>query len=224
MPISVGQSIHEGEKLEAVIKLVNASFQQCTILVDDTVQRHTIAIDRTSEPQELYEEAFELGDQWLIRNQTTLAQLKIPHQIARWNDWVEHVDFSTKLSQVKALYQENQFYKDAIHVNVDEFLTRFFGRRDCHRIDMERAFNLCLDYLFEECAVMCLWTDGEYNFELYPSGRNQAMSATYEMLIEPYFPNYLRPVAVRFKKYLKQNLFQPQFIRAKEYLENMSYG
>lgn len=48
---------------------------------------------------------------------------------------------------------------------------------------------------------MCLWTEKAYDFELYPSGRNKAMAATYLHLIKPHYPDYLRAVALRFKKY-----------------------
>lgn len=214
MPISVGQSIHEWKKFEAVIKLVDASFKQCTILVDDTVQRHTIAIDKFKEPQDLYTDALELGNQWLIRNEEIYSQLKIPYQVIRWDDWLRHNDFKTQLVRINRLYSENLVYKTAIHANINEFLTRFLARVDCNQIDSGRAFRLCLNYLLEECAVMLLWTHKHYDFELYPSGRNQAMGATYEMLIKPYFPNYLRPVAVRFKKYPRQDISKNQSIKS----------
>jgi hypothetical protein len=48
---------------------------------------------------------------------------------------------------------------------------------------------------------MCLWIEKSYDFEVYPSGRNKAMAATYEHLIKNKHPNILRPVALRFKKY-----------------------
>lgn len=214
MPISVGQSVHEGKKFEAVIKLVDKSFKQCAILIDDTVQRHTIAIDKFKEPQDLYTDALELGNQWLIRNEGIYSQLKIPYQIIRWDDWLRHNDFKMQLARVNRLYSENLVYKTAIHANINEFLTRFLSKIDCSKIDSNRAFQLCLNYLLEECAVMLLWTHGHYDFELYPNGRNQAMGATYEILIKPYFPSYLRSVAVRFKKYPRQNIFQNQSIKS----------
>lgn len=201
MPISVGQSVHESEKFSAVIKLVNASFKTCTILVDDSVQRHTLAIYSQLEPQDLYDDALELGQQWLLRNQNRYSQLTIPYQILRWDDWLKHPDFENHLVRVHRFYCDNQQYKEAIHKNVDDFLTRYLGRDMIFALDMERSVRLCVDYLLEECAVMCLWTHGKYHFELYPSGRNPAMAATYDMLIKPRYSEYLRSVAIRFKKY-----------------------
>lgn len=201
MPISVGQAVHENEKFTAVVKLVNASFKTCTILVDDSVQRHTLAICSELDPDALYDDALALGQQWLLRNQIRYAELTIPYQILRWDDWLKHPDFEMQLERVRRFYSDNLQYRASIHQNVDDFLTRYLGRESSPFWDKQRSVRLCIDYLLEECAVMCLWTHGEYHFELYPSGRNQAMRATYEMLIKPQFPEHLRSVAVRFKKY-----------------------
>lgn len=216
MPISVGQSVHESEKFSAVIKLVNASFKACTILVDDSVQRHTLAINSQLEPQDLYDDALELGQQWLLRNQKRYSQLTIPYQILRWDDWLRHPDFENHLGRVRRFYCSNQQYKESIHKNVDDFLTRYLGRNESPALDMQRSVRLCVDYLLEECAVMCLWTHGKYNFELYPHGRNQAMVATYDMLIKPQSPEYLRSVAIRFKKYPGINVAKPMSVELNE--------
>lgn len=201
MPISVGQAIHEGAKFEAVIKLINNSFKQCTILVDDSVQRHTIGIINHSSPEELYQLAVAEGDAWLKRNKMAYNQLTIPFDIMRWDDWYNSPNYINSHLRVQKEYDTNETFRLAIHANIDEFLTRYLSRYSPEEIDHERAFMLCLEYLIEECAVMCLWTEKAYDFEVYPSGRNKAMGATYHHLIKPYFPNYLRPVALRFKKY-----------------------
>lgn len=201
MPISVGQAIHEGEKFAAVIKLINVSFKKCTILVDDSVQRHTIGIMNHATPDELYRLAVEEGDAWLKRNEMAYNQLTIPFEIMRWDDWYNSQNYINSHLCVQNEYDSNESFRQAIHANIDDFLTRYLSRFSGQTVDHERAFNLCRDYLIEECAVMCLWTERPYDFEVYPSGRNKAMAATYEHLIKPYFSTYLRPVALRFKKY-----------------------
>ena len=205
MPISVGQTIHEGAKFEAVIKLINSSFKHCTILVDDSVQRHTIGIKINASHEELYQLAVEEGDAWLKRNEQAYNQLTIPFNIMRWDDWFNNIHFIESYQRVKQQYNENGLYKNAIDANIDDFLSRYLKDAQDITTDYNHAVNLCLDYLLEECAVMCLWTDQLYDFEVYPSGRNKAMEATYEQLIKPLYPNYLKPVALRFKKYPPQN-------------------
>lgn len=205
MPISVGQAIHEGDKFKAVIKLINASFKHCTILVDDSVQRHTIGILNNVSHDELYQLAIEEGDAWIIRNEQFYNQFTIPFNVMRWDDWFNSVHYIDSYMRVKKQYDENESYRLAIHANIHDFLSRFLKNIPEDNIDHDRANALCLDYLLEECAVMCLWTEKAYDFEVYPSGRNNAMAATYEQLIKPLFPNYLKPVSLRFKKYPGQN-------------------
>lgn len=201
MPISVGQPIHEGEKFAAVIKLINGAFKRCTILVDDSVQRHTMGIMQHATPDELYQLAVKEGDDWLLRNEMAYNQLTIPFEILRWDDWYNSQNYIDSYVRVQKEYDSNDLFRHAIHANIDDFLTRYLSRFSAVDVDYERASRLCLDYLLEECSVMCLWIEKAYDFEVYPSGRNKAMAATYEYLIKPHYPNYLRPVALRFKKY-----------------------
>lgn len=202
IPISVGQPIHEGKKFLAAMKLINASFKSFTLLIDDSVQRHTMGIESNYPDDYLYKLALQEGDEWLKRNQFVLNQLTIPYNIMRWDDWLISDKYQESYLKVKKIYLENEIYRNAIHANIDSFLTRYLARISVtSKVDQKRAFGLCLDYLLEECAVMCLWVNSKYEFEIYPSGRNEAMTATYEYLIKPYFPNLLKPVALRFKKY-----------------------
>ncbi len=206
MPISVGQPIHEGKKFLATIKLINASFKSCTVLIDDSVQRHTMKISRTKSDEILYSLAIKEGDNWLARNEEALKTLTIPHHIMRWDDWLINSNFKQSYAKVKNEYSSNENFRAAIHANIEEFLSRYFARLPVPSKEQSaRAFSLCLYYLLEECAVMCLWVQGEYQFEIYPSGRNKAMAATYEYLIQPHYPNFLKSVALRFKKYPNNN-------------------
>ncbi len=44
LTISVGQEVHEGEPFAATVALVRQQFARCTLLIDDTLQRHTLAL------------------------------------------------------------------------------------------------------------------------------------------------------------------------------------
>lgn len=206
MPISVGQSVHEGAKFSAAINLVNNSFKHCTILVDDSIQRHTKGIINPSASEDLYRLAVEEGDAWLKRSEQIYHQLTIPFEIMRWDDWYNSPNYINSHLHVQKEYDSNELYRNAIHDNIKDFLKRYLNRFSEAEADYDRAFGLCRDYLIEECAVMCLWVEKAYDFELYPSGRNKAMAATYEYLIQPHYPHYLKPVALRFKKYPAKKL------------------
>lgn len=202
MPISVGQPIHEGKKFIAVLKLVNHAFKKCTILVDDTVQWHTRKIAHPDKCDDLlYQEALWEGDEWLVRNVQAFSELSIPYDIQRWDNWFKHPQFNDQLKKIKDLYETNADFRNAIDLNIRDYLDRYEKSNLSQTYDAFHAFKCCLSYLQEECAVMSLWVYGGYDFEVYPSDRNKAMAATYKYLIAPLYPNLLKPVALRFKKY-----------------------
>lgn len=200
MPISIGQKVHEGDKFLSTIKLINASFKSCVILIDDSVQRHTIKITDCSDEDTLYNKAIYEGNLWLERNQKIYTQLTIPYYIIRWDKFLRHPEFRNKYAIIDNLYNYNENYKKAIDNNIEIFLSRYLKRLE-NDIDYQYAFSCCLDYLKEECTGLCLWIEEECEFEVYPSGRNESMFATYELLIKPSHPNLLKSVALRFKKY-----------------------
>lgn len=202
LPISVGQSMHEDKKFLATINLINSSFQRCTILIDDTVQWHTLKIDNPKSSNEaLYQMTLLEGSLWLKRNEGTIKNLNIPYDIMRWDQWHKHQDFETQFAKIEHLYNADIHYKTVIDLNIKDYLERYAARQGSEDFNYDHAFSCCLDYLKEECAVMTLWVEGLYDFEVYPSGRNKAMAATYERLIKPNNHNLIRPVALRFKKY-----------------------
>lgn len=202
LPISVGQLVHEGEKLQATLSLINRTFQSCTLLVDDTIQRHTMKITNDNMTDaELYIKSYEAGTAWLDRNKNIYTQLEIPYQILRWDYWYNHPRFKQQLELVNNLYNTNVEYKNNIHDTIEEYLTRNNHNSNKH----ELPFAICLDYLKEECAIMTLWIEGQYQFEVYPTGRNKAMMATYKHLIAPLHHNLLKSVSLRFKKYFQEN-------------------
>ena len=82
LPISVGQKTHEGKKFLATIKLINKYFKECVILIDDSIQRHTVKIHHPHiSDSEAYQTAINEGNMWLKRNKEIYSQLTIPFHI-----------------------------------------------------------------------------------------------------------------------------------------------
>ena len=200
MPISVGIMVHEGEKFLATMQLVNQHFQSCVLLIDDSIQRYTMQID---EPHcsldTLYIKAVSIGDQWLQRNRSIYETLTIPYKILRWDDWRNHKEFQHFYNKVENLYSHDELYKKAIYKNIDDFLKRYVVRSSQKNFDKKHAIECCLQYLKEECAVMCLWALEGFDFEVYPSSRNKAMACTYKKIIQPMFPNLLKSISLYFE-------------------------
>lgn len=199
--ISVGSPAHEELKFDATIKLINRSFKSCTILVGDTLQRHNLQFDmpHLSDAQ-LYSQASQFGDLWVSRNSVIYNQLSIPYNILRWNDLISRAEFISCLDKIQELYQDNSDYRMSFKASVEEYLARFINKVSLDSDMYNKMAEACLNYLKEECAAMFLWVENGYDFELYPSGRNPAMAATYSHFIEISGQNLLKSVALRFKK------------------------
>jgi hypothetical protein len=209
LTISVGQEVHEGDKFAATVDLVREHFAACTMLIDDTLQRHTMVLNHSATADDFMDISRREGDQWLLRNQQhyhNLPNLKILH----WDYWLQHPQYLIISKQIQELLAQDTAYQDAFNLTITIFLQRY-----CQRLSAEilaqfnhaRAHQLCFDYLLEECIAMCLWPELNCHFEVYPSERNAAMSYTHQKLVLPQYPNLLHPVAIKFKQ---RKQFKPQ--------------
>jgi hypothetical protein len=206
LTISVGQSMHEGERLMATVSLVNKSFSHCMIMIDDSIQWHTLSIgNKAASPDALLEAAIAAGDDYLARNEAIFARFTIPYRIIRWRDWQGSLKWQVAIENMQTAYDTNAVLKQAIDSNVHTFLARYEKNQANDKYDREHAVNRCTHYLIEECAVMRdFWVELGCHYEVYPSGRNQAMSATHKLFIAPYH-HLLLPISLRFNR-LKSKL------------------
>lgn len=200
LTISVGQEVHESEKFFSTIQLVNRSFNSCIVLIDDSLQRHTMALDNKHDPDFFYEISLQAGDQWLQRNSKYLKELTILEDTIRWDKWLKHSDYSTQEAKIKRLMLDDVTYRDAFEKTVEIFLDRYYrrliGKLD---FDIDRARKICMGYLIEECTALTLWPETNCNFEVYPGQRNLCMDATHKRFVLPAHPNLLHAVSIKFK-------------------------
>lgn len=200
LTISVGQEVHEGEKFESTLNLVNYAFKECVMLVDDSLQRHTMALDEPYDAEYFYDVSMKAGDDWLVRNKKYYEKLNILVKIMRWNDWLNHENFQEKQNMILHHIKCNDVYRHSFENTIEEFLVRYYRRVVGQEgFNMERARNLCFNYLIEECAALCLWPETSCNFEVYPSRRNLVMTETHQRFVLPKYPNLLNAVAIKFK-------------------------
>lgn len=209
LTISVGQEVHEDDKLFKTIELVNNTFQSCVLMIDDTLQRHSMAIETDfTSGDALLDVSREAGQNWLVRNREAIKQLTIPHKTVTWDAWLNHPKFNTIRNDFYALYDWDSIFKVALDNTIDEFLIRY-DRRDVvnNYFYDSRVRRLCREYLIEECTAMCLWPTLNCQFEVYPSRRNAVMTETHKRFILPKHPNLLHAVRVKFKN---KNQLRPQ--------------
>lgn len=205
LTLSIGQPIHSGASLAASLELIDKHFSFCTLVLGDTLQRHTMALTKTSETDlALMLESKEKGDQWIKDNRQLLSILSIPWNIRRWDFWLMDKRFNKLLSMIQNACNTDAFYRKHFEDNIERYLERIEAQQ-LLAIDKASAFTLCLRYLQEKCAVMCLWPQERCGFEVYASERTPAMQATYERFIEGVSPDSIRPVSLRFKAINQRN-------------------
>ncbi|HXW85716.1 MAG TPA: hypothetical protein VEK38_00080, partial [Candidatus Bathyarchaeia archaeon] len=169
------------------------------ILVDDTLQRHTMKLNHNLPIEILYQSALKEGDEWLERNRSFYNRFTIPCKIMRWDHWLNHQAYKKQHEIICNRYLSDQEYHQSFDITIKDFLSRFAHRHTKNSLSLEQSYALCLEYLLEECTALCLWVEEKINFEVYPSRRNAAMSATHTLFIKPDYPDLLLPVAIKFK-------------------------
>lgn len=200
LTISVGQEVHEGEHFQTTVNLVNNTFDTCIMLIDDSLQRHTMALNSTDDAASFYQASIKAGDDWLERNKVHYEQLSILNKIIRWDHWLFHPNYKAQQQKIESLKKSDSSYQNAFNHTVDEFLNRYYRRlKNNSNFNLKRAELLCHNYLTEECTALCLWPELNCQFEVYPSPRNFVMDQTHKRFITPTYPSLLHAVSIKFK-------------------------
>ncbi len=213
LPISVGQQYHEGDKFAATIELINVTFGECTIVIADTLGRHTALRESTEETnEEVQQKLRKKGDEWIERNNETLKKITIQLKIVRWDEYLQHSKYQTKKEQLDSLYRDDEPFKKAVEGSIEKFLRRYKQHQDATKHDTDKAFADSLEYVKEECAVLLLWPEIEKSdFLIYPNKLHEAMYNLRRRFIAPDNGDStaLQPLVVDFKK-VKQSIELPQ--------------
>jgi len=206
LTISVGQEYHEGEKLEAILTLINTSFKSFSILLGDTLQRYTIALNDHHAPEYFHSTTLMQGEEWLKRNEPSFKKLTGFQNVIRWDAWLKDPLFIEKETLVKKKLALDKSYQEKFEVVVTNYLKKYICRlSEPEKFDYNRAYQLCFKYILEECIALCLWCNTDCDYEIYPSQRNLAMDETHKRFVVPEYGNRLYSVALKFKHKEKHN-------------------
>ncbi len=196
--VSVGQAYHEKGKFLATIELVNKyPFSRCDIVMADTLQRHN-HIGRLGEEKAL-SYSLKAGDAWLLRSAYALSKHRLPHSIIRWDEFLQHQDYSEFKKQIDKAFNENEEYKNAIYTNVHTYTDRL--KLINPFTDSDELFGHGLNYLIEECpVVMPLWAQMGYDFIIYPKPLTPGMEKTRDLFVLDKYNEKCQWIYLRFKK------------------------
>lgn len=218
--ISVGQESHEGERFSKTIDLINSSFESCIILLYDSLQRYTMALNSAQSPEYYHKIATDEGYHWLERNKKFYNKLSNLQEVYHWDHWLNQSDFVTKKAELQEIIKVDSTYKAVFDNSINKYLERYCKRiTSLDGFDIERAKKICFDYILEECVVLCLWTKLNCHYEVYPNHHNDAIEETRQRFITPHYPELLNSVTIRFRnaKQIKPQCFE---LLEKEFQEN----
>ena len=199
LSISVGQDVHEGRLFELTTELINGSFASCNILVDDTLQRYTMAMLKNGQITNYKDIAIKNGDLWLQRNEKYIQAMNIPTKIFRYNHWLSHPKFHACHSKNVELLLSNSTFRNIFEKTRDQFIEKYSSRNQCHGVPIHHLKELSMGYLIEECTTYCLLVELKCQFKIHPGIRNAARDATRDYLIAPSYPDLLHHVGISFK-------------------------
>lgn len=197
--ISVGQDSHEGEKFGALVELINNSFKSCIMIIDDSLQRHTMALSSEKNSDFFYPLSIKEGNTWLLRHKKIIKNFSILKKIIRWDAWLNHSKFLIQKNEILHLIATQDPYRKAFETAVEDFLEKYCRRKFSKSFNINRAEQLCFDFVVEECAALSLWPELQCRFEVYPSNNNLAMDETRKYFIFSQDPELLQSIKAGFK-------------------------
>jgi tRNA-dependent cyclodipeptide synthase len=197
VPISVGQPYHEGKYFEETLGLIRRNFKACTIIVCDTLQRHTMKLLDDRDDREIDCQSVKNGHDWIKRNTSAIEQLNIPYDLMHWEIWRNHHLYPMRVKEIDTLFNTDQAFHDMMQHTAETFLERL-EKRHGTIFDHQQALKYSLAYLKEEMAVMPLWVEKGFAFEIYPKERPPAMQLSYERFVQPTHPHLLKRLAIKF--------------------------
>lgn len=168
--ISVGQSYHEGAKLQAMVDWARYRFDELIVCANDALQRFNIMFEEEIEEEEAEAKAIDLGAAWLERAMPVIEGVTRA-RVMRWEDWKLRAEFQASHDAVEWLYHHNTDFRSAIDENIEAVWSRR-EREDPERytaVRKEEFQDLSRRYLLEETAVFAqMFEDEEEAIDIYP--------------------------------------------------------
>ena len=164
--------------LKKTIYAINNTFESCHIVISDVLQRFNLMIKYPElSEEEAFAMAYEVGESWFTDNTAILNEFKIPYQIFRWTDWLNKNSYKEKERFIYELFDHDTGFRFSVAESIKKYYERksvmenIFSLQDYLELDFKSAHR----FILEEAAVMLLWCDAGYDFELHTSNRNAAL-------------------------------------------------
>jgi hypothetical protein len=88
-------------------------------------------------------------------------------QIIYWDDFLNHSDFESCKNHIDSAYLNDKEFQTAVNKAAGKFISSYLNE-NMDNFDPTIAFELSLEYIKEECAIMMLWLARNLNKIIYP--------------------------------------------------------
>jgi hypothetical protein len=165
--------------LKKTIHEINTTLKSCHIVVSDSLQRFNLMMrDQNLSEEDAFKISCEIGNQWLKHNVKILDEFLIPYKLFRWTDWLTKNDYKDKHKFVSLLFESDTNFRMAVAESIKKYYERKTVLENPPHLHyyLEPHFELAHRFILEEAAVMLVWCDAGYDFELHTSNRNAALA------------------------------------------------
>ena len=153
LEISVGQSYHEGAKMEATLKWAKSRFPHVSILVNDTLQRFNLMFEQGLSEDVAERITWREGETWIERHRPFLDG----SSLYRWNEWKTRPDYERALTESRRIYTNNHAFSAAVDEAINDVWFRRVGTDSIFLPERKEEFFFhSQNYLLEETAVFAL--------------------------------------------------------------------
>jgi hypothetical protein len=195
--MGIDKILVQGKCLEKIVEAINPIFSKCDIVISDTLQRFNLMLRYPDMSEEkALQVAADIGNNWLEKNENILKKLNIPFKIYKWNDWLNHQDFQRHYEYVCNLMNEEPDFAISIMHSIKEYFKRK-TKQDDSDVLLNKAMPLAYNFVLEEAAVMLLWCDVGYDFELHPSNRSAALTYVHKLYYKDKNQRYLKQCRIK---------------------------
>ncbi len=175
----------EPQRFKAIVDWINTRFQECIVLIGDTIHRNTLMINRGLTPDEALAESKRMADEIMQREELVLNSLKggctfrfMPGSYAQ-----QSVGY---LMVEQTLW--NLFYQDdTFNHSINKFASTFLSRRNQN--DAQLRLLSCT-YLIEELAIVTMLIRDGWDIFVYPGSLDPFVEITQGL--HPHAPEELK--------------------------------
>ncbi|WP_413738514.1 tRNA-dependent cyclodipeptide synthase [Sodalis sp. RH21] len=166
--VSLENKNFQAERIGAMLKWISARFNQCELLIGDSIHRITLQTQMDIASEDAINMAIDLGQQFIERTKEILSQYEC------------NTNFSfVTCHQLQSCTQYHEYYEklcsyhsinSAFRKSVEEFSVRYH-KKDWGVLseeDKKRKLNMSTQYFLEEFAIFACMVKNGSNIMIYP--------------------------------------------------------